>query len=325
MFKAGMTALVLGFAIAAHAQIDQTRLIATVNGEEIKGQEYYHRMEFLQGVGKRMGTSLVEFPPGFLTLEQLITEKLVLQLAKEKGVLPTDPEVQATLREKLTDSPKLLDDWLASGKTQDDLSYQIKVDLAQFKIETAGVTITDQELDAYYKTNPALFTIQKRYKLRTVVVTSDDAKALVDSDLAAGKKFSDIATARSEDLSRVNAGEFGTLPLNAIPEGPTRTAIMGIKIGQTTAWIAEGGKAWAKFLLEDVVPERIEELTPALRRTVRRRLMLQRAQVQGTNNVAKDMAEIRARSKIGIEQKQFADAYAKFIEAYLKSQGNAVK
>jgi len=300
------------------AQVDPAKVIATINGEPIKGSEYYHRMEFLSGVGKRMGTSLVEFPPGFLTLEQIITERLVLQLAKDKGVYPSDVEVQADYAARQKDEPKMLEDWLASGKTTEDLIYQIKVDLAQFKIQTAGITITDQQVDDYYKHNPNSFVVPKRYKLRTIVVTSETAKSAVDSQLGAAKPFPEVAKALSEDLSKVNGGEFGALPAAAIPEGPTRDAILATKIGQTTSWLQAGDKAWAKFLLEDVIPEKTTELNPSVRKGIRRQLMLQKGRLQ--NNVAKDMATLRANAKVDISQKSFADAYAKFMEAFLKDQ-----
>lgn len=309
---------IAGLAVVSFAQVDASRVIATVNGEEVKGAEYYHRMEFLTGVGKRMGTSYVEFPPGFLTLEEIITEKLILQLAKDKGVYPTDVEVQAEYADRQKNAPKMLEDWLAGGKTTEDLVQQIRIEMAQFKIQTAGITITDQQVDDYYKNNPNSFTVPKRYKLRTIVVTSETAKTSVDGALGSGKAFSEVATQFSEDLTKMNGGEFGALPVNLIPEGATRDAILATKIGKTTPWLVAGDKTWAKFLLEDVIPEKTTELTPGVRKSIRRQLMLMKGREK--NNVAKDMAALRASAKINIEQKSFADAYAKFMQAYLKEQ-----
>ena len=185
----------------AFAQVDPNRVVATVNGVEIKGDEYYHRMEFLPGVGKNMGDGFAEFPPGFLTLEQLITEKLIFQLAKDKGVMPTDADVQDELRYRLHLNPKLQEDWRASGRTDAELNYQIKFDLAQFDILTAGITVTDQEVEKFYKDNPKQFTSPMLVTLRVIVVrTQPDADA-VDKDLASGKTFPDVAKARSADVT----------------------------------------------------------------------------------------------------------------------------
>src|SRR4051794_21708042 len=103
---AGLMLALMGVSMAQNP-VDATRVVATVNGVEIKGAEYYRRMEFLPGVGRNLGDGFAEFPPGFLTLEQLITEKLVLQLAKDKGVFPTDVEVKAELDYRKTKNPNL--------------------------------------------------------------------------------------------------------------------------------------------------------------------------------------------------------------------------
>lgn len=119
--KAIFAGLLLALTGAALAQVDPARVVATVNGVAIKGDEYYHRMEFLPGVGKNMGDGFAEFPPGFLTLEQLITEKLVFQLAKEKGVMPTQADIDAELQYRMSKDKTLQVDWLASGQTFADL------------------------------------------------------------------------------------------------------------------------------------------------------------------------------------------------------------
>src|SRR5438309_1536369 len=99
-----MLVCVLGVAASVHGQVDPNRVVATVNGEPIKGEEYYRRMEYLPGVGRFSGDHFAEFPPGFMTLDQLITEKLVMQLAKQKGVAPAAPEIQEELRYRLEEN-----------------------------------------------------------------------------------------------------------------------------------------------------------------------------------------------------------------------------
>ena len=53
-----------------------------------------------------------------------------------------------------------------------------------------------------------------------------------------------------------------------------------------------------------------------LKRDVRKRLLLDKGAVK--NNVAKEMYDLRAKSNIDIKDKVFADAYARFMEAYKK-------
>lgn len=318
-FTAALAALAVS---AAVAQVDPNRTVATINGEEIKGGEYYRRMEFLPGVGKQMGNVVSEFPPGLLTLEELITEKLVFQLAKQKGVLPTDMEVEAEYRTRKEDTPNLDTLWISSGRTLDDLKYQIKYELTQFKIQTFGVTITNQEVDNFYKNHPADFTLPKRYQMRVIVVNSDTERDAVDKALQGGAKFSDVATQHSMDVSKAAGGEYGTVPETRLGTA-VRDAVAQTKIGSTTPWLTmpaqDNQTAYLKFLIEDVKKEQLIPLDDRVRRQLRKKLMLDQGGVK--NHIEDEMKAMRAKAKIDIKQPEFADAYKKFIDAYLKQGG----
>ncbi|MEZ0327675.1 MAG: peptidyl-prolyl cis-trans isomerase [Fimbriimonas sp.] len=320
--KTWFAAALLLISGAAVAQVDPARTIAVINGEEIKGAEYYRKMEFLGGVGKRDGDNFYEAPPGFLTLEQLITERLVLQLAKQKGAFPTDIEVAAELKARTEDNPKLLTEWTALGRTAEELNALIRYELAQFKISSFGITVTDQEVEKFYKDNPTMYTVPKQVKLRVIVVEKDADKTAVDTALGAGKPFPDVAKQLSVDISRANGGEYGTVPL-AMLSTPARTAVDAVKIGQATSWVssqtADGGNRFVKFQVLDILPEKKLELDAKLRRGIRRRLMLDRGTVK--NDIRKEMNALRAKAKIDIKEPQFAEIYKKFIEQYLKQSG----
>lgn len=321
MTKFLAAALAATLATVSFAQVDPARIVATVNGEEIKGGEYYRRMEYLPGVAKPMGRSYAEFPPGFLTIEQLVTERLVFQLAKQKGALPTDLEVDAELKTRQEDNPQYLEQWTANGRTLDELKYQIRYELTQFKIQTFGVTITNQEIDNHYKSAIAQYTLPKRAKLRVIVVQSEGDRDTVDAALKSGKAFAEVAKQYSKDVSRTQGGEYGTVPYGYL-NTQVKTAVEAIKIGQTTGWLTtsnDGKNTFLKFLLEDVVPESKLPLDAKLRRNIRRTLMLNIG--QNKNDIQKEMVAIRQQAKIDIKDPAFADAYRKFIEAYLKQGG----
>lgn len=307
----------LAFGVTAFAQIDPNGAIVTINGETVRTPEYLHRMETLPGVTRRVGANNLSFPPGFLTIELLITEKLVFQLAKQKGVYPSDAEVQAELNTILTENKSFLNDAALDGLTKEDVEHQLRYQLAQFKISTFGVTITDAEIDKFYKENPQYFTIPKRAKLSVIAVTDEGIKSKVDADLAAGKKFADVAKVYSEDVTKASGGDFGTVPIAGLP-GPVRDAISATKIGQMTPWvITEGAKTQVKFLLHDVLPEERTPLDAKARRNIRRQLMLKAGGAK--NDVGKEMADMRAKAKIDITNKSFADMYKKYMDELNKS------
>lgn len=314
--KSALNLVLCAAAAIGFAQVDPNRVVATINGEEIKGAEYYRRMEFLPGVLRKFGNIEAMYPPGFLTLEQLITERLVLQLAKEKGVLPTTPEIDQEIRFRMEAFPRLLEDLAERGRTEADLRQDVLLDLAQFKLQTFGVNVTDQDVETVYKNRPQDFTTPKRYKLRVIVAKTEADAAKVDEALKT-KPFAQVARELSAEVSRFVDGEFGTLPVNGIP-GAVREALDKIRVGQTTDWLM-GEEQRSKFLLEAVIAEQLQPLTPALRRDIRRREMLQRGSVR--NNVQAEMRQIRGKARIDIREKVFADAYKDFIEKYLTGGG----
>jgi len=309
--------IALAISTAALAQVDANRVVLTINGEEIKGAEYYRRMEFLPNVGMRLGDRYAEFPPGFMTIERLITERLVYQVAKANNCLPTEGEIQAEYARAKAENPKYVQDWIDSGKLLEDLLNQFKYELTTFKLVTRGITITDQEVDDYYKANKASrFTIPKRVKLRVIVVDSEEKKTAVDNELAAGKPFGEVAQKYSIDVTKVAQGEYGTVPLDDLAE-PVRNALATTSIGKTTVWIP-AKEQFVKFFKEDTVPETVIPLDDKVRRDIRTRLMLDKGRVK--NDIAKLMLEARKNAKIDIKNKEFAEVYKKFNENYISQQ-----
>lgn len=319
MNRAFLAGVLLALASGVWAQVDPSRVVATINGTEIKGAEYYRRMEFLPGVGKNLGDGFAEFPPGFLTLEQLITEKLVFQLAAKKGVTPTDAEIQDELKYRLSKNPRLLDDWLASGRTRADLEYDVKFDLAQFKILTAGITVTDQEVEQYYKGHQDQYTIPKRVQLKVIVVRSQADANAVDKELSAGKAFADVAKAHSADVTATSGGDYGTVPLSYLSE-TVRNGIANVPAGQATPWFnSSDGSAQFKFLVVKIFPETVQPLDDDVRRQTRQRIMMTKGAVK--NDMKKELDAMRASATIDIKDKAFASAYKKYMDAYLKATG----
>ncbi|HEY0867118.1 MAG TPA: peptidyl-prolyl cis-trans isomerase [Fimbriimonas sp.] len=305
-------------AVSAYGQVDNSRTVAVINGVEIKGAEYYRRMEYLPGVGRRAGNTIAEFPPGFLTLEQLITEKLVAQLAKEKGVAPSDVEVQAEMKVRLEEQPNLLAEWKATGRTEQELINQTRFELARFKLQTQGITITDQQVEGYYNENIETYTQPKQVKLRVIVVDKADQRAVVDKDLAAGKAFAEVAKASSVDVSKASGGEFGTYPVTLLAPD-LRKVIDAAKAGQVTTWVGgeqNGVGRYARFLVEEVTPAKKMTLDARLKRSIRREMILQRGTIR--NDVEKQMREMRAKAKIDIKQPEFASIYESYVKAYLE-------
>ncbi len=308
--------LFLGLAAAcALAQTDPNAVVASVNGDEIKSAEYWHRLVWYR-VDVR--SPLAGLPVGFLTLKDLITERLVFELAKEKGVTPSEPEIDAEEKDQGAKNPTLLQDVKDSGRTEADLRHDIAYTLAQYNLRTFGVTITDQQIEEHYKAYPSLYTIPKRYKVRVIVVGDDTATAEVDKDLAAGKSFADVAASRSLDVSKSNGGEFGELSTDNLGT-PVAQALEGVKIGQTTVWVKGGQQdsVRVKYLVEDIVPPKLRPLDADLRKQIRKRLSIDKGDVR--NTVAADLDAATMKAKIVITNPVFQRLYDQMLKQYSAS------
>lgn len=303
----------------AHAQVDPNRTVIVVNGVEIKGNEYYRKMEYLPGVGKMVGNSFAQFPPGFLAIEQLITEQLIAQLSKEKGVYPSDQEIKDEIDFALKNEPDALKEWTDSGQTEEEFRRMSTMNLCNYKLLTRGINITDQEVDQFYKTNPALFTIPKMVSLRVIAVQTAEQAAQVDVDIDSGKDFAEVAKARSLDFSAQSGGDFGKRALSDLSP-QAQTALNNVKVGGTTAWII-GGTTRVKFKLEAVEPEVLKKLDDLLKKRIRRELSLTKGNVKNAETLRNEMKEMRKKANIDIKQKEFAEFYRQFSESFIKPGG----
>lgn len=291
------------FGGAAFAQTPLDKTMVVINGQAIDAKTYFKRMEVMPNVGQLVNDKFVPATPGFLTLSKLVNETLMLQLAKEKGVFPTDAEVDAQIKEIQADNPEILSALQRIGFTLDDLKYDTKIKLAEFKLQTMGVNITDQQVETFYKENPKGFTMPKRYKLRVIAVDTDEKKRSVESALNSGKAFGDVAKDLSLDVSRAEGGDMGEIAEGTLAPA-TLAAVKSTRKGSTTDWLSNDGLS-VKFLVEDVLESKLLPLDADLRKNIRRNLMLDRGRV--VNNIGTMMVNARKKARIEYQGTPFDD------------------
>ncbi len=310
-FKAWMIMGALWMAATGWSQVDPSRVVMVINGEEIKGSEYYKRMEYLPNVGRQINGEFVVDMPGVLALQRLIDERVILSLAADKGVLPTKAEIDEFLTERQTEDPKFIETWATGGLTREDLEYQVKVELAQFKLQTQGITITDVEVEKHYNENPTRFTIRKKYTLRLIAVP-EEKKAAVDTALKSGKSFADVAKEMSSDMTHLDGGMLGDIELDYFAD-PVKNIVAATKIGQASDWI-KGETQSVRFYVEAIKPETKIPLDAKLKKTLRKSLMLDRGVTK--NNLPAMLLEQRKKMKVDYRQVQFKDEFQRWLEGY---------
>jgi parvulin-like peptidyl-prolyl isomerase len=308
-----LTALLL-LSAPARAQTDPNAVFATVNGEDIKSTQFWHRLAWYRF---NPNNPLSQLPAGFLAINQLITEKIVYEMGRDKGISLTDDEIAAEIKTREDADPNLLTDLKAAGRPESDLYDEVKYEMMQYKLKTFGITITDQEVEKHYQDYPSEFTNPKRFKLRVIVVSTDSDAVAVDQELAAGKNFSDIAVGHSQDVSAGKGGEFGVVTVNQLG-APAVKALDAIKIGEVTPWVtAQGSPVRVRYQIEDIMPAALQPLDPTLRNQIRKKLSLDKGEVK--NHVLVDLHNATINAKVVINQAGFQKMYDEMVASYKKA------
>lgn len=294
-FAAIALAASLSGAALAQPNLEPSRVMVKVNGESIVFSQYFQRMQVLPNVGRLINDKFVPSTPGMLTLQQLINERLMVQLAREQGVLPSDAEISAEVERRKRDEPLLFQAFVQLGLPEEEFRWDTLVNLAQFRLITKGVNVVDMEVEARYKANLATrYTLPKRYTLRVITVSRKEDQAKVDEALAAKKPWGEVASEFSQDSGKLDEGRFGVIPDSELA-GALRPEIVKLNKGDMTGWIT-AGNLFAKFWLENVQEKEVIPFDDNLKRDIRRELLVERGQMK--NDLSRMMTDMRKKANL---------------------------
>ena len=132
---------------------------------------------------------------GQQTLEGMIGEQLIDSEAKKAGVKVTDADLAVKQKEVLASlgTDVSLDDFLKfQGLTKTDFQHQLKVQLTVERLLTKGLTISDDDVNAYIATNRATLTATDPAKLK------EEAKQMIISNTVSEKLQTWFASIRQK-------------------------------------------------------------------------------------------------------------------------------
>lgn len=208
--------------LAAAGGCSRGDVVATVNRQAITARELDKRVSFFElAYGHRLKGSEYRTARGQV-LDMMIDEEIIIQEARRRRLLPTSKQVDAELK-RVEDyirnrvfggSQRRYEDGLKkAGLTRDDIRRYVERQLMGdmlYRQVTAKVTVTPQEVRAYYDKNRAQFREPEQVRLLEIRVNSreDGEKAL--QELKAGADFKAVAAKYSTDpLAKRNGGDHG--------------------------------------------------------------------------------------------------------------------
>lgn len=171
--------------------------VATVNGVKITKDALYDELV------KAGGAS---------TVENMITQELIDQAAKEAKVTVTDEDINKEITDLQTQfgSEEALNQALAQyGMTMDSLKEDAAVQVKIRKILEPQVTVTDEQVQQYYDENKASFATPEQIRASHILVGTKEEAEDILKQLNDGADFATLAKEKSTDTqTKDNGGDL---------------------------------------------------------------------------------------------------------------------
>ena len=262
---------------------NQKNAIAKIGDTVIDKETYLRRLEQVPTPVQIAGSQLTAVPAGYATLQQMVREQVLLDMAKEEGVLPTEQQVEERVQREMKNNPQIKQAITDQRLTLDDYRQQVRVALAEFNLRTKGVTVTEQEVKKIYDENKQAFYRPASARVRFIQVQNPEVRKQIDDDLKRGFNFQSIVNKYAQNpVAGVQSGETEFAlegPLPQTPEGQilqrVRTILKNAKPQQVTDWIPVGNGVVARF---EVLAKSEGRQLPLeeVKETIREQLMLQK-------------------------------------------------
>lgn len=289
--------------------------VGEVNGKTITQAEYYKAMERMtvpitQGenpVRDPATGRLVREQAGYLALRMLIDRQIVLDMAEKEKVMPTEQEIEDELQRQKK-NPAFTENMKALGYTEEDIKQEIKVQLAEFKLLTKGITVSDDEVKKAYDANIQRFTMPARVQVALILVDSPRKLEQVRAEIKKGVDFALLATQyRPADMPATtnvtsvwldeNNQMFQQFPLlwqtlqKTAPNNVTDP--LPIKLPTAQGKVTDG---WVIFKVLDKKERQVVPLDE-VKEDLRREMMLRKSK----RNLALELMQMRAQAKVTID------------------------
>lgn len=293
----------------------ESKNLVIVNGQSISMADYYEFLEVKNTVNVRVQGQTASLPVaeplGFQALQDLVQRQLLLQMAADEGVLPTDKDVLDEIEFKKKINPNFVRELQARGMTLRQIKFAVLADLAQERLLTKGITVTDEEAKKYVEENKKQFTEPERYDMLWIVVKDDAAKAKIDQEIKAGTNFGQLAMQYSIDpQAKQSTGRFPNGVIEQLPE-QLQTVLRKTSEGASSDWVKVESN-WAKFYIEKKNPAKPVVMDEAKMTLLKRQMAMQRG--ARANDLTKRLADKLKEAKVEVKYSDLKSPWEKLME-----------
>lgn len=230
------------------------RVVAIVDDDVVLYSELNQRMA---GILSRIQQSGTQAPPEEIlrkqVLEQLISERLQLNMGYNAGIRISDEEVNQTLARVAASNNVSLEDYIAqihaSGSTLANVRQEIVDEIIIMRVQQGQVMrrirISEQELTNFLNSEEGRLVTSPDVNIGQILLSvpssssPDETKAIVEKlnnieeQLNAGADFRQLAIANSDDQSALEGGDLGWRKMAQLP-GVFIEAVESMDVGQVS-------------------------------------------------------------------------------------------
>ncbi|MFZ7104930.1 MAG: peptidylprolyl isomerase [Peptococcaceae bacterium] len=177
---------------------DNSDVVATVDGEKISKDDLYE--------------SLVS-QSGGQALDMLITEKIIDLEALKKNIAISEDDIAQELEKAKSyygGDDAFNQALAAAGLSLDSIRGDLESNIKVRKLLEPYITITDEEMQAFFEENKELFNVAEQVKASHILVNTQEEAAEIKDKLALGEDFARLAKEYSVDYTNnEQGGELG--------------------------------------------------------------------------------------------------------------------
>lgn len=268
--------------LAGAARGAEPEIVARVNGEPVSRDELQRvRAEPLtserlkQGVQELNGKAL-DRP----ALQIVIRRHLILQEAERRKIAVSEQDLDqavTALRHRFQDIESF-GAWMAARGLDDKSLFEtVRDEMLALRVRavlTEDLSVTDEQLQEFYRAHQADLKTGDEVRLRIIVVKDRTAAEAVLTALQKGEKFADLARQRSVGMRAASGGDTGWIDSHILPP-PLRELVHTLKPGDAGGPLQKDTE-FVVVGLVDRRPGRMQSLNEARPRIERHLLALKR-------------------------------------------------
>lgn len=276
-----------------------------VNGEKISKDEFYARLERVT-----VQTPQGPKPAGRYVIEQIISEKLIQQLAKDKEVEPTEAQINSKIGfYKAQGGGDFAKTLRQRGLSMDDLKRQVGLEQAFVNVFTRGIDIPETDVKKAY--DEALAAENSPFKrpeqvMISGIITVD--KAQVDKAhklLTDGQDFSAVAMQINDDPGiRQNQGKLRWIARadETLPK-PLRDTAFSLGINKYSSPFKIDNQ-WLIIKADQKRPEKVMKYAE-VKDMIKERMAV--AKASQTQQFQKDVEAFTKKAEIAVNAERYKD------------------